>query len=77
MAMAKHDGNSRGDFGRRVAETLDLDPLLIRPAGPRELGWRARRPAHVPLGSRHGQLLPRLDDALQRHRERRRGALIA
>jgi dTDP-4-dehydrorhamnose reductase len=25
----------------------------------------------VPLGSRHGQLLPKLSDALARHRERR------
>lgn len=59
------------DFGRRVAETLDLDTRLIRAAAPQELGWRARRPAYVPLGSRHGQLLPKLDDALIRHRERR------
>ena len=60
------------DFGRRVAETLDLDTRLIQPARPAELGWRARRPAYVPLASRHGQLLPKLDDALQRHRARRR-----
>jgi dTDP-4-dehydrorhamnose reductase len=60
------------DFGRRVAETLGLDPRLVRRGRPEELGWRARRPAYVPLGSRHGQLLPKLDDALKRHRERRR-----
>jgi dTDP-4-dehydrorhamnose reductase len=60
------------DFGRRVAETLDLDPRLVRPGRPDELGWRARRPVYAPLGSKHGQLLPKLDDALERHRERRR-----
>jgi dTDP-4-dehydrorhamnose reductase len=65
------------DFGRRVAETLDLDTRLVRPARPEELGWRARRPAYVPLGSRHGQLLPKLDDALARHRERRRKEVAA
>ena len=59
------------DFGRRVAETLELDPRLVLPSKPEELGWRAARPAYVPLGSRHGQLLPRLGDALKRHRERR------
>jgi dTDP-4-dehydrorhamnose reductase len=59
------------DFGRRVAETMDLDARLVRPARPSELGWRARRPAYVPLGSKHGQLLPRFDDALARHKARR------
>lgn len=59
------------DFGRRVADTMNLDPKLVRPARPSELGWRARRPAYVPLGSSHGQLLPKLDDALQRHKARR------
>lgn len=65
------------DFGRRVAEALDLDARLVRPARPDELGWRARRPAFVPLGSVHGQLLPRLDDALARHRERRNAEAMA
>ena len=59
------------EFGRRVAETLDLDPRRVRPARPDQLGWQARRPAFVPLGSLHGQLLPRLEDALERHRHRR------
>jgi hypothetical protein len=43
----------------------------VRPARPADLGWRARRPAYVPLGSRYGQLLPKLEDALARHRARR------
>jgi dTDP-4-dehydrorhamnose reductase len=59
------------DFGRRVAETMDLDPRLVRPARPSELGWRAQRPAYVPLGSKHGRLLPKFEDALARHRARR------
>jgi dTDP-4-dehydrorhamnose reductase len=63
------------DFGRRVADTLDLDARLVRPARPAELGWRARRPAYAPLGSRHGQLLPKLDNALARHRARRTEAV--
>jgi dTDP-4-dehydrorhamnose reductase len=60
------------DFGRRVAEAMGLDPRLVTAARPDELGWRAERPAYVPLGSKHGQLLPKLEDALKRHRERRR-----
>lgn len=59
------------DFGRRVAETMDLDPRLVRPARPSELGWRAKRPAYVPLGSKHGRLLPKFDDAMARHKARR------
>jgi dTDP-4-dehydrorhamnose reductase len=59
------------DFGRRVAETLELDPRLIRPAAPEQLGWRAPRPAFVPLGSKHGRLLPKFEDALLRHRDKR------
>lgn len=59
------------DFGRRVAETLSLDPRLVRPAVPAQLGWRARRPAFVPLGSKHGRLLPGFEDALARHRRQR------
>jgi dTDP-4-dehydrorhamnose reductase len=59
------------DFGRRVAETMNLDPRLVQPGRPAELGWRAKRPAFVPLGSKHGQLLPKFADALTRHRDRR------
>jgi len=59
------------DFGRRVAETLGLDPRRVRPARPERLGWRARRPAFVPLGSDHGRILPSFGDALDRHRRRR------
>lgn len=59
------------DFGRRVAETLGLDPRRVRPARPERLGWRARRPAFVPLGSDHGRILPSFGDALDRHRSRR------
>lgn len=65
------------DFGQRVAQTMDLDPRLVRPARPSELGWRARRPAYVPLGSKHGQLLPRFDDALARHKARRKAEAMA
>ncbi len=63
------------DFGRRVAETMGLDPRLVRPARPSELGWRAKRPAYVPLASKHGQLLPRFEDALTRHKARRKAEM--
>jgi dTDP-4-dehydrorhamnose reductase len=65
------------DFGRRVAETMELDARLVRPARPSELGWRATRPAYVPLGSRHGQLLPKFEDALARHKARRHKEMVA
>lgn len=59
------------EFGQRVAETLGLDPRRVRPVGPDQLGWRAKRPAFVPLGSTRGRLLPKFEDALDRHRARR------
>lgn len=59
------------EFGQRVAATLGLDPRRVRPVGPDQLGWRAKRPAFVPLGSTRGRLLPKFEDALDRHRARR------
>ena len=56
-------------FGRRLADALGLDPSLVVPASPAELGWRAPRPREVALVSTRGQLLPSLTDALRRHVE--------
>ncbi len=58
-------------FGRLVAARLGFDPERVRPADPAELGWRALRPRQAALGTARGQLLPRFDDALDRHAARR------
>ena len=58
-------------FGARVADALNLDPALVRPAQPRDLGWRARRPPFAALFSAKGRILPGFEDALARHAKRR------
>ena len=62
------------ELARAVAVALDLDPGLIRRADAAELGWRAARPANVPLTSERGVLLPPFADALRRHVAVRRDA---
>ncbi|MBV8971040.1 MAG: SDR family oxidoreductase, partial [Sphingomonadaceae bacterium] len=59
------------DFGRRVAEALGLPFDLVRPASPRDLGWRAARPRDVALGSIQGRMLPPFAEALAHFAERR------
>ena len=51
----------------RLAELLDLDQSLIKPVPWRALGWPAERPAHAPLASERGCLMPSLDYALERY----------
>ncbi len=58
-------------FGRRIAAVLGLPEELVRPAAPRELGWRVERPRDAALVSLHGQRLPPLDEALAHYAERR------
>lgn len=60
------------EFGRLVADALGLDRDMIVAVGPRELGWRAKRPRDAALRSTRGALLPSLADALARHAAARR-----
>jgi dTDP-4-dehydrorhamnose reductase len=52
------------ELARLAAQAADLDPGLVR-EHPTRLA--ARRPAYTVLGSERGQLMPPLDDALQRY----------
>ncbi|MDB5682781.1 MAG: dTDP-4-dehydrorhamnose reductase [Sphingomonas bacterium] len=61
------------EFGRMIAEALDLDPAQVRPASPCQLGWRAKRPRYSALGSERGTILSSLSDAVSRHAAARRG----
>jgi dTDP-4-dehydrorhamnose reductase len=65
--LANGGACSWAEFGRRIAEALGLDAGLVkaRPAG--SFGWPAPRPAMCVLGSRHGSLLPSLEDAIGRY----------
>ena len=52
------------EFAHELSETCGLDSRHIGSASPEELGWVATRPANSGLQSIHGQLLPRLGNAL-------------
>ncbi len=54
------------EFGRLIARASALDPALIEglPAGA--MGWRAVRPARVPMRSLNGSIMPDLDHAIHR-----------
>ena len=72
--LANGEALSWVEFGRRIAVALDLDPALVVPASAAELGWRARRPDAVALGSERGQMLPALSRAIARHASVRKAA---
>jgi dTDP-4-dehydrorhamnose reductase len=65
------------DFGMALAERLDLDRRLIRPAPVADFGWRARRPQKAPLATERGRRLPDLGQALECYAHKMRGALAA
>ncbi len=55
---------SWAEFGVAVAEAVGLNAKRIRPTPAAELGWRAQRPAYVPLGTERGVIMPRFSQAL-------------
>ncbi|HEX5775634.1 MAG TPA: family 1 glycosylhydrolase [Caulobacteraceae bacterium] len=54
-------------FAAKIADLLDLDQALIAPSPWKSLGWPAARPAHAPLASERGCLMPTLENALERY----------
>ena len=64
--LTNGEGLSWADFARRLATALSLDPSRIDARRGTELGWRARRPAAVPLATTRGSFLPTLDHAIAR-----------
>jgi dTDP-4-dehydrorhamnose reductase len=65
--LASQGALSWVELGRRVAAAAGHDPARVVATRPEALGWRARRPRQSALVSRHGSLLPTLDDALARY----------
>jgi len=65
--LANAGAVSWADFARRVAQALGLDAAMVigRPAAA--FGWPAARPAHAPLDSERGALMPSLDNAIARY----------
>ncbi|MFL5295772.1 MAG: family 1 glycosylhydrolase [Phenylobacterium sp.] len=54
-------------FARRLAEALELDPELIEPVPAASFGWPAARPQYAPLGTARGQIMPSLENAIERY----------
>jgi dTDP-4-dehydrorhamnose reductase len=57
---------SWAEFAQMIAEARGLDAGLIDAVPASSLGWAAPRPADVALGTLRGQLLPSLDDGIER-----------
>ncbi len=72
--LANQGAMSWAEFARAVAETLDLDPGLVEAVDGEALGFRAPRPAAVPLDSERGRILPGVDRALEAYAEALRKA---
>lgn len=78
--LANEGAVSWSEFAVRVAEALGLDHRLVKETPASRFGWPAARPAHVPLSTSRGQLMPPLSDALGRYARHARGeaeALVA
>jgi dTDP-4-dehydrorhamnose reductase len=64
--LANEGEVSWAEFACRIADALGYDRKLVDPMPGVDLGWRAKRPAYVPLATRRGANLPPLEDALRR-----------
>ena len=60
---------SWAQFARQIAEALGHDPRRVRAVDAAGFGWAAPRPAHAPLATRRGMLLPSLENAIARFAE--------
>jgi len=67
----RHVANACGvtwaEFARKIAAALELDAGLVEGVPHIRFGWAAPRPAAVPLATERGQMLPSLDQAIQRY----------
>ena len=75
--LTNGQGVSWADFARLIARGCGLDEALVEGRPGVELGWRAPRPAFVPLASERGRLMPSLGRAVDRFaRELRMGGRL-
>ncbi|RAK60947.1 dTDP-4-dehydrorhamnose reductase [Phenylobacterium hankyongense] len=65
--LANAGAISWADFARQVAAAAGRDPDLVRGAPAASFGWPARRPARAALDTELGQLMPSLDNAIERY----------
>ncbi len=58
---------SWAEFAAKAAERMNINASKLRRCKLAELGLSARRPLYSSLGSERGQIMPTLDNALQRY----------
>ena len=64
--LASQGAVSWAGFAKQIAVASDLDAELVRARPWTSLGWPAPRPAHAPLASERGALMPSLEEAIGR-----------
>jgi dTDP-4-dehydrorhamnose reductase len=64
--LANEGEVSWANFAEMIAETLRLDASLVRPAPASAFAWPAARPAYSALTSTRGQIMPGLENAIER-----------
>ncbi|MBA2746429.1 MAG: sugar nucleotide-binding protein [Flavisolibacter sp.] len=57
------------EFALKIAACFELDSSLLNPVPAELMNYAARRPVNSVLGSEKGQLLPSLEDALERFKK--------
>jgi dTDP-4-dehydrorhamnose reductase len=65
--LANPDAVSWAEFARRLATAVGLDAGLVRGVEAGSFGWPARRPAHAPLDTERGAVMPSLENAIDRY----------
>jgi len=65
--LANAGGVSWADLARRAASIAGLDASLVHSRSHRECGFVARRPAYSVLGSERGDIMPSLENAIERY----------
>jgi dTDP-4-dehydrorhamnose reductase len=65
--LANRGALSWHGFAIAIAESLGLDPDLVRPISTEMADWKAKRPIYAPLGSGRGYHLPPLEEAISRY----------
>ncbi|THD78260.1 MAG: NAD-dependent epimerase/dehydratase family protein [Phenylobacterium sp.] len=58
---------SWAEFGRRIAEAAGFDAALVKAVPGASFGWAAARPGLAALGTARGQIMPSLDNAIDRY----------
>lgn len=70
--LANSGPRAWSDLARTVATMVGHDPSLVTECESHTLGWTAARPTYSGLGSRYGNLMPSVEESLERYFHLRR-----